>query len=133
MSDNNKLPIALFSLRVSVFLVMFMWTIDKFINPEHAARVYSKFYYLSDIGSGLFLVIGILELVVLIAFLVGYQKRLSYGIVFIFHAVSTFSAYKQYFDPFAAVNLLFFAAWPMLAACFALYLLRDQDTLWSFR
>ena len=26
-------------------------------------------------------------------------------------------------------NLLFFAAWPMLAACFALYLLRDLDTL----
>jgi putative oxidoreductase len=26
-------------------------------------------------------------------------------------------------------NLLFFAAWPMLAACIALYLLRDQDTL----
>lgn len=26
-------------------------------------------------------------------------------------------------------NLLFFAAWPMLAACLALFLLRDEDTL----
>jgi hypothetical protein len=28
-------------------------------------------------------------------------------------------------------NILFFAAWPMLGACFALYYLRDHDTLWS--
>jgi putative oxidoreductase len=30
------------------------------------------------------------------------------------------------------VNLLFFAAWPMLAACFALYYLRESDTLGTF-
>jgi hypothetical protein len=36
------------------------------------------------------------------------------------------SAFSQYFDAFN--NLLFFAAWPMWAACFALYLLRDADT-----
>lgn len=29
-------------------------------------------------------------------------------------------------------NILFFAAWPMLAACFALYYLRDLDTRWTF-
>jgi hypothetical protein len=28
-------------------------------------------------------------------------------------------------------NLLFFAAWPMLAACIALYMLRDLDTRWT--
>jgi hypothetical protein len=28
-------------------------------------------------------------------------------------------------------DLLFFAAWPMLAAFFALYLLRDFDTRWT--
>jgi putative oxidoreductase len=30
-------------------------------------------------------------------------------------------------------NILFFAAWPMLGACFTLYYLRDLDTLWSVR
>ena len=33
--------------------------------------------------------------------------------------------------PGAVGNLLFFAAWPMLAACLALYLLRDYDRLAS--
>lgn len=32
-------------------------------------------------------------------------------------------------DPFS--HLLFFAAWPMLATCIALYLLRDLDTRWT--
>ena len=31
--------------------------------------------------------------------------------------------------PFTGGNIMFFAAWPMLAACFALYRLRDQDKL----
>ena len=43
------------------------------------------------------------------------------------HAVSTFSSYQQYIN--AWDNLLFFAAWPMLAACVVLYLLREADTL----
>ena len=45
------------------------------------------------------------------------------------HAGSTFSSWQQYLDPFN--HLLFFTAWPMLAACVALYVLRDQDTLLS--
>ena len=45
------------------------------------------------------------------------------------HTVSTLSSWRQYLDPFD--NLLFFAAWPMLAACIALYLLRDHDNLLS--
>jgi hypothetical protein len=34
----------------------------------------------------------------------------------------------QYLNPWEPNNLLFFAAWPMLAACFSLYLLRELDT-----
>lgn len=54
---------------------------------------------------------------------------MSYGRVLILYSVSTLSSDGQYMDPFN--NLLFFAAWPMLAACFALYSLRDLDTKWT--
>jgi putative oxidoreductase len=47
----------------------------------------------------------------------------------VLHGISTLSSYRQYLDPFD--NLLFFAAWPMLAACVALFLLRDLDTKWT--
>jgi putative oxidoreductase len=64
--------------------------------------------------------------VLVLAFLVGFKKRITYGLVLLLHAGSTFSSFTKYIDTFN--NLLFFAAWPMLAACLALYLLRDEDT-----
>lgn len=85
MSQARRIQVSLLALRLTVFLVMLMWTLDKFVNPEHA------------------------------------------GAVLILHAVSTFSSFAQYLSPWQ--NLLFFAAWPMLAACLALYLLREHDTL----
>jgi putative oxidoreductase len=51
-------------------------------------------------------------------------KRFTYGFVMIVQGVSTFSSWAKYTID---INLLFFAAWPMLAACIALYLLRDHD------
>jgi hypothetical protein len=124
----SKLPIALLSIRVSVFVVMFMWTLDKLIHPAHAAGVYEYFYSLSGISVELMRAIGAVEMVILIGFVLGYRKRITYGAVLVLHAVSTLSSYAQYLDPWEPYNLLFFAAWPMLAACFTLYLLRNHDT-----
>jgi len=128
MEDHDtKLQLSLLFLRLTVFLVMFMWTIDKFINPAHAAKVYEKFYYIAGLEYVVIYAIGVVEISILLLFLVGYRKKYTYGAVLAFHAVSTLSSFKQYLAPFDGSNLLFFAAWPMLAACFTLFLLRDQD------
>jgi len=66
-------------------------------------------------------------------FAAGIARTWSYGLVLLMHAVSTFSSWKQYLDPYTGANLLFFAAWPMLAALVALFLLREHDTLLSVR
>jgi putative oxidoreductase len=132
MLTDNRLPLALFLLRVGVFIVMFIWTIDKFVRPEHTAAVYEHFYFIGGLSAQASYVIGILEMVIILGFLLGYKKRFTYGAVFLLHAVSTLSSYKIYLSPFEDPNLLFYAAWPMLAACFALYYLRDLDTLWAF-
>lgn len=126
-NDTEKLQLSLLLLRASVFLVMFMWTIDKFVNPAHASKIFASFYQIGGLESGGIFVIGAIEIVILLLFLVGIQKKYTYGAVLIFHAISTLATYKQYFSPFDGPNLLFFAAWPMLAACFTLFLLRDQD------
>ena len=128
MKSRDRVPLALFILRISVFVVMLMWTLDKIIDPAHAARVFEKFYQISGFEHFYFYFIGIAELILLLAFLLGYKKTLTYGLVTIFHAVSTFSSYNQYLDPFTYPNLLFYAAWPMLAASFVLFYLRDYDT-----
>jgi uncharacterized membrane protein YkgB len=131
MGVKARLPLSLLMLRISVFLVMLMWTLDKFVRPEHASAVYEHFYFIGGLGNAVFYIIGGIELVILLGFLLGYQKRITYGVVLVLHAISTISSYKQYLSPYTEVNLLFFAAFPMLAACFALYYLRDADILFT--
>jgi hypothetical protein len=127
MNDvDQRLPTALFTLRITVFLVMLMWTLDKILNPGHAGAVFENFYFIPGLGSVVLTAIGVAELVIILLFLAGIAKFWTYGAVLAFHAISTLSSWEMYlgFD-----NLLFFAAWPMLGACFALFWLRDQDTL----
>ena len=126
MDTNTRIRLSLAALRYGVFIVFLMWTLDKFVQPEHAAAVFKNFYFLG-ISTNLSYLIGGVEMVLILAFVVGFQKRFTYGAILVLHGISTFSSYRQYLDPFN--NLLFFAAWPMLAACLALYLLRDLDTL----
>ena len=129
MNSPKRLSWALLGLRLSIFLVMLMWTLDKFIRPEHSAGVFTHFYAVTGLSNSIFLVIGALELVLLLAFVIGFARRYSYGAVLLLHAISTLSAWHQYTHPYDGSNLLFFAAWPMLAACVTLYLLRDADTM----
>jgi putative oxidoreductase len=129
MSIPRRIPVALLLLRLSVFLVMLMWTLDKFVNPDHTAAIYQNFYFISGLSNVLIYIIGVIQLIIILGFVAGFQKRWTYLLVLFFHAVSTFSSFRQYFDPFE--NLLFFAAWPMLAAIYTLYSLRDLDILWT--
>jgi hypothetical protein len=130
LESSNRIRLTLLLLRVSVFVVMFMWTIDKWLRPEHAASIYDRFYGIGGLGAVVMGLLGGAEMLLLIAFLVGFAPRITYGLVLLLHAISTFSSYRQYLHPFDGSNLLFFAAWPMLAACFTLYWLRDLDTMW---
>lgn len=133
MAIQNRLPVSLLGLRLGVFVVMFAWTIDKFVRPEHASGVFAHFYGLTDIGQTLMYGLAGLETLLLVAFLFGIKRRFSYGLVLVLHGISTLSSWYQYTRPFEGSNLLFFAAWPMLAACVTLYLMRDQDTLLTIR
>ena len=127
--DNQRVANALLLLRLGVFVVMFVWTLDKLINPLHSGGIFEKFYGLSEIPGAAFMWIGLAQLALVVAFVAGYKKRFSYGLILILHSISTFSSWQQYMDPFK--HLLFFASWPMLAACIALYYLRDLDTRWT--
>ncbi|MGJ8693969.1 MAG: hypothetical protein ACSHW0_15985 [Thalassotalea sp.] len=131
MSDNvqNRLQWSLFSLRLGVFIVMIMWTLDKFINPGHSTSIFERYYGISGSNDTIAYILGALQLLLVLAFLFGIKKRITYGVIFVLHGMSTLSSYAKYLDGFN--NLLFFTAWPMWAACLALYLLRDQDVKYT--
>lgn len=130
MLNSNKLAVPLLLMRISVFVVMLLWTLVKFLQPERAKIVYQNFFHIPGLDGTTFAFIGVLELLIILGFLVGYKKKLLYGSVLLLHSITTLASYKEYCAPFEGVNILFFAAWPMLAACYALYVLRDQDTMW---
>ena len=128
---KNRLQWSLFSLRLGVFIVMFMWTLDKFVNPTHSARVLEAFYGITGSSNVVLYIMGGIQLLLVLAFLAGIKKRITYGLILLLHTISTVAAYERYIDGFN--NLLFFAAWPMFAACLALYLLREQDVKFTIK
>ncbi len=128
---KEPLEISLFSLRVTIFVVMLVWTLDKFINPGHASKVYENYYFLGGLANATLYFVGGIEFIILIGFLLGMYKKFTYGAVLVFHAISTLSSFKQYLTPYDGPHILFFAAWPMLAGCLALFLLREYDSKYS--
>ncbi|GJM04786.1 MAG: hypothetical protein DHS20C09_07770 [marine bacterium B5-7] len=131
MAKDKKFALSMLFLRASVFLVILMWTIDKFVNPDHAAKIYEKFYFMPGLESLVIYAVGVVEIIILILFLIGFKKKYTYGAILALHTVSTLSAFGQYLSPFEGPNLLFFAAWPMLAACVMLFQFRSEDTMFQ--
>ena len=124
---RTQLGICLLLLRLGIAIVFLMWTIDKFINPEHAAAVFKKFYKVPGLSETLAYAVGGAQMLLVIAFILGLLRTWSYGLILVMHAISTFSSWQQYLDPWTYPHLLFFAAIPMLSACVALWVLRRFD------
>jgi hypothetical protein len=95
MKIENRLPLALLLTRLSVFLVMFVWTVDKFVEPQHASKIMAEFYLAGGVGSAVIYLLAAIELAVILAFLFGFAKQWSYGLVLLVHAVSTFRPIKS--------------------------------------
>jgi len=130
MKHDRRIALVLLVLRISVFLAMFVWALNPLVRPADAIGMCESLHVFKGFGHEVWYGIAVLEIVVLVSFLMGVQKQWSYGAVLVLNAVWTLSSYRQYLAPFVGTNLLFFAAWPMLAACFGLYNLRHLDTLW---
>lgn len=112
-NQSDRIRLALLTLRVSVFVIMFMWTIDKWVRPARAASIFEHFYGLGGLGQLVIGLVGGAELLLLLAFLIGFAPQITYGLVLLLHSISTLASYRQYVNPFDGNNLLFFAAWPM--------------------
>ena len=52
MDESFRIKLSLSFLRISVFIVMLMWTLDKFLRIEHSQTVFTKFYGIPDLGEG---------------------------------------------------------------------------------
>ena len=126
-TSGRRLEACLLLLRLSVGLVMMVWAFDKIVNPAHGGAVLEGFYGLAGIGEPLIRAAGAVEGLIVLAFLLGLARTWTYGALLAMHSVTTLVSWSAYLNPLA--NILFFAAWPMLAALITLFLLRDEDRL----
>ncbi|MFT5701751.1 MAG: putative oxidoreductase [Desulforhopalus sp.] len=103
-----RLSWCLLLLRLGIGIVFVMWTVNKLINPENAAAVFTKYYQLQSLSSYLVYMVGTLQAIVVLAFVLGAFRTYSYSAILILHGFSTISSYKQYLDPWTSPHLLFF-------------------------
>ena len=128
MQLQQKLGIGLALIRLSTGIFFLVWSIEKIIHPEVIQRVFSRFYMM-EISSTASIAIGVIQTLIILAFMAGLFKIWTYGAILGMHAVSTFSTYKELFNPYEPPNHLFWAAVPTLAALIALFLLRKEDNM----
>ena len=64
--ESRRIATALLVLRLTIFFVMLIWTIDKFVRPAHAASVYEHFYFWGGFSPTIIYALGDPELLLLI-------------------------------------------------------------------
>lgn len=124
----QQLGISLALIRFSTGIFFLIWSIEKIIKPEITQRVFSRFYFI-EISPSISIIVGIVQTLIVLAFMAGLFKLWTYGVILGMHAVSTLSTYKELLNPYEPPNHLFWAAVPLLAALIALFLLREEDNL----
>ncbi len=130
MSETKFLKPALLLTRVFIFLFLLPWQILRFTSPDSAAGIAKGFYKFSlspTVGT----IIGVLWMLLLVAFVTGFKKTWSYGLVLALHAVGTLTTIAKLLPPYEGYDRLFLAAIPTVGAMLLLWVLRKEDTLLS--
>ena len=127
-----KLQLSLFIMRLTVAAFFLVWALEKFLSPESTIGIFEHFYGIADMPMGAVYAAGAIQLVFVLAFLfVGRFRLITVGGLLVMHAVSTASSWSQLINPYEGGNHLFWAAVPTLGALIALFLLRDEDRLYT--
>lgn len=137
MTSSKNTQLALFSLRLSLFILMVVWAYLKIAAPvsyagdgAEKAGIFAGFYGIS-IGQSAVLAIGIAQIIFLLAYLAGLFKTVTVGGVLLMNAASLLVSMPKILNPFEQPNLLFLASVPILGASLAHFLMRKDDTFLS--
>jgi len=127
---THSLKLPLFLTRLSIFIFMLPWQITRFTSPEIINTISSKYYKFSmpPIGST---ITGVFMMALILAFVAGFKKRISYGLVLILHTIGTLTTIPFMIPGTENFRALFLAAIPTIGAMLLLYCLRDEDTMLS--
>jgi uncharacterized membrane protein YphA (DoxX/SURF4 family) len=125
--DQSRLALALLLLRVTLGVFLLQWGIEKFVVPATTSAIFRNFYGL-EVGGALPMLLGTAQVALALALIAGVMPRITYGIAAVLHTVTVLVTIPRLIAPWNPVsNHFFIAGVPVLAAFYALYLLRDAD------
>lgn len=124
---------SLFLLRLSIGLLVFWWGLDKILNVEHAMGVSDTFYGGLLSSATVLPVLGVAQIAVALAYIVGFKRMIVDWIVTLINTGSMVGVWKSIVDPFGYVlegaNALFFPSLTIFAGCLVLIALHDQEEI----
>lgn len=126
MSASSRTTLLL--LRVGLFLFMMIWAVEKFVRPEAFQNIFGSFYGF-DAGNAVIYAFGAVQVVILLLFVAGACKTISYALVMAMNLITLLVSYRQLLAPFEGGNHLFAASIVVAAASVGLFLARQEDTL----
>lgn len=131
-----KLQIPLFATRMLIAVFLLPWTVMRFVRADAAQGIAGKYYKIGFLPDVAFLAIAAFMALLLLAFTIGFKKRISYGLIFLLHTLGTIMTLPTMLPILTGGEggqILFFAALPVIGAMWLLYVLRDEDTLLSLK
>src|SRR5438034_10417382 len=114
MSPEKRIPAALLILRFFLAIFLLQWSIEKLFLPDAAARIARSFYGVTLPVEASY-ALGIAELIVSLALLLGFYRTVSYGLPLLIPTVTVVVSWRQLFDPWGLAkvgNHLWISTWP---------------------
>src|SRR5262249_26572905 len=127
---DKRIPAALLILRFFLATFLLQWSIEKLILPDATTRIANNFYGVTLPVEGSH-ALGIAELIVSLALLIGFYRTISHGLSLLIHTVTVVVSWRQLFDPWGLAkvgNHLWISTWPTWGGFAALCLMREWDT-----
>lgn len=129
--SSDKLKYSLFLMRVALFFVLLIGTLIKVMHPEVVMNGISYANLFSIDNSMVSMIISFFEFVILFAFLLGFKKKITYGLVCGMTILSFISIIKIFSDLFNPAYFILLYIIPMMVGSYLLYVLRDYDLVFS--
>ena len=129
---DKRIPAALLILRFFLAIFLLQWSIEKLILPNAAASIARNFYGVTLPVSASY-VLGVAELILSLALLLGFYRTISYGLSLLVHTVTVVVSWRQLFDPWGLAKVgshLWISTWPTWGGFAALFLMREWD-IWT--
>lgn len=131
MSDKRRLEIALLILRLSIGSFLAVWASLKFLRPEWMVNVFTNAYGLSWVTQDLAFIVGSLQALVVLAFITGFARTITYGFVAMMHATGVIASIPNLMEFTRYPNNLLWTSVVTLGALIALFIMRNSDNLLS--